>query len=907
MDGVIFLDLETTGLAETDEIIEIGAVKLSGGETATYQQLVNPSLTHISPRIFKLCGGITHEQLRKSPRFAEIKEELLKFIGDMPLLCHNAAFEKRMLEKALGEKLNNEILDTLELFVIFKPQFHRHGMDYLMEHYLKESRPAAHRALADAQDTMKLLHRLFADLAQADAPLLNQTIAILGQTKWQWLPYLKEIAPVPLQQASDAAFEDEQAPECDITPDDMANLLENEKAWQEHFPGYRVRPQQIEMSLAVSEAFMNDQALFVEAPTGSGKTLAYLLVALRWAAREKERVYISTNTKNLQQQIMDELPRLARMLEIANMLFAEMKGIGNYICRRRAEEESTIPGNGLETQLARAFLSNWTRRSSSGEDEEITYWFKQNNPYLNRVLNSLRCSREDCAGPECGFYRECFYHRKVRAMQRSHLCTVNHSLLLTWPGNYPQIKRVIIDEAHALEEKAFEAFTRELSSFDLTQFLDRLVQGESRGYLHYLRIFTRKVLPKIDFGPALDTLERMRFYAGDISILLENLQNEKSGGYKLRCEIPRDYKELHEAVKSLSMTLSALARFLEETLKEIDARDAGFGSSALFRQGEEHIKTCHAWAGLLEDTFNDETEENCCRYLECSGSYWSFRIAPLDVAAQFHSKVIAGSDTLILTSATLAEKGEYARHAQSLGFDRLEEDRLIFKDPLPHVYDYAKCSVLAIPGDSPGYNSPQFVDYAAGAVTGLARLLGGRTLVLFSSLERMQKVMEAVRLPLEMEGISVLGGRNSSRRSDLELFKEDANTVLFGSRGYFEGVDIKGLALSGIIIEKLSFASPEDPLQKSRSNYIEKVGLNPFVELSLPEAIKTLRQQFGRLIRSDTDRGVVLILDQLGDRKWYGELILKELPGPRLIKGIKLNEIITEISKIFSRWAGAHK
>jgi len=150
MEDVVFLDLETTGLGEKDEIIEIGAVKLTAGKTETYQQLLNPPVGTISPHILKLCQGITEKELRRSPRFADIREQFLKFIGDHPLVCHNAAFEKMMLEKALGERLQNTLLDSLELFALFKPHFARHGMDFLVKHYLKTDRPEAHRALANA-------------------------------------------------------------------------------------------------------------------------------------------------------------------------------------------------------------------------------------------------------------------------------------------------------------------------------------------------------------------------------------------------------------------------------------------------------------------------------------------------------------------------------------------------------------------------------------------------------------------------------------------------------------------------------------------------------------------------------------------------------------------------------------
>ena len=902
MEDVIFLDLETTGLTDTDEIIEIGAVKLVGGKEQTYQQLLKPAKERIAPRIFKLCRGLAEEELRRSPSFADIRDEFLEFMGECPLVCHNAPFEKRMLEGALGEALQNSFLDSLELFVLCKPQFPRHGMDYLMQHYLADDRPGAHRALADARDTLALVRQLFEELAKNETDLLERIIMLMQGTGWSWLPYLKNIVPALRHATEEAPVSRKGEPQCAYTLEQMGELLENEKHWQTHFPGYRVRPQQLALAGSVAKTFEHERALFVEAPTGSGKTLAYLLPAMVWAVREKEKVFISTNTKNLQQQVLKDLPGIAAVLGIENVNFADMKGISNYVCRRQVEEEAGIPGHNLETQLARCYLLNWAILSTSGELDDISYWFKLKNTYLYRLTHAMRCRREDCAARECNFDKVCFYNRRVLEMRRSHLCTINHSLLLTWPGGYPEIKKLIIDEAHALEDKAFEAFTREISSYELENTLDRLSHGENRGYLNYLRFYGRKVLPNLDLKPALSTIENIMGYAEELNYLLQPLLEQNNSKYNMRCPVPREDDGLKEAAMSLAASLGSLAHFLEETMTEISFRDEDFENSRIYAQGSEYMNTCRAWAGILVYCFAEEEEKHNCSYLECSENSWLFRITPLDVAEPFYNKVIEGCDALVLTSATLAEKGGYGRPARALGFNRLGKEKLVGRAPLPNVYDYARHSVLAIPADSPGYSSPGFIDYAAKAVLETAKLLGGRTLVLFSSLERMERVIEKVRLPLENGGFSVLGGRNGSKRADLEHFKEDVNAVLFGSRGFFEGVNIAGPALSCIIIDKLSFPYQADPLLMARTEYLKNKGLDPFKELCLSEATRTLRQQFGRLIRSETDKGFVLVLDQLGQNKWYCDHIISMLPGPLTMKNLSMDQIIKKMKEIFQKW-----
>ncbi|NLZ28794.1 MAG: DEAD/DEAH box helicase [Firmicutes bacterium] len=904
------MDLETTGLGERDKIIEIGAIKIYQGLVQTYQQLVNPSLDHISPRIFKLCRGLTAEGLRKAPTFDDIREEFLVFIGGFPLVCHNVFFEKRMLEKALGRNVKNIFLDSLELFCLFKPHFPGHGMEYLMQHYLKKERPEKHRALADARDTRELIERLFADLAGKDYDLLEDTIQKMQGTGWGWLPYLRNISPTSLKRTTSTAPADKtRKPRCIYSFGDIEGLLKNEEAWRKHFPGYIFRPEQLEMALSVVEIFQSEKALFMEASTGSGKTLAYLLPAIILAANYAEQVFISTNTKNLQQQVLDELPKIAAVLGIENMQFTDMKGISNYACYRRVIEETKNYGGDFEAKIAAAYLNNWVKRTGSGVLDDISYWFKRNNRHLGFLTDMVGCSREECFGDECTFKNRCFFRRQVERMRKSHVCLINHSLLLTWPGDYPEIKYLIADEAHTLEENSFTAFTVEVSSPILDHLLRLLVRNGDRGYLYYLLFYAKKVMPGLRIKQALDAVKEIDQDSKKISTLMNTLHEDK---YLKRVEIPKDYAELEEAVLSLSNGLNKLVGFLQKTLTQICFKVRGFEETAIFRQGDYYMKTCSSMAVLLESCFaeseaeEDDDEKDCCNYLECSPKYWSFCVAPLDIAEHFYNKVLFGFDSMLLTSATLAEKigrkRKYDRHVRTLGFNLLEREKVSFAVPIPDVYDYRQNSVLAIPDDSPGYNDESFADYAAKAIIGAAKILGGRTLAMFTSLERLQRVIEKARTPLEKEGISVLGGEGSSRRDDLEHFREDKNAVLFGSRSFFEGVDIPGPALSCIIIDKLSFPYQDDPLLRARGEYMQSKGLNPFDELSLATAKRTLRQQFGRLIRSETDRGFVLVLDQLNKRKSYRGRVLKELPSPQILKNVDLDGIMEFMKIKFSEW-----
>ncbi|NMA92630.1 MAG: hypothetical protein GX973_05870, partial [Firmicutes bacterium] len=309
-------------------------------------------------------------------------------------------------------------------------------------------------------------------------------------------------------------------------------------------------------------------------------------------------------------------------------------------------------------------------------------------------------------------------------------------------------------------------------------------------------------------------------------------------------------------------------------LEAISYKDEDFTESNLYSQGNRYIGVCKSWADILSDCFKQESDD-CCYHVQygdkANQADWTFTITPLDVAKLFYEKVIKNSDSIILTSATLAENGNYDRIKSRLGFDRLG-DRVQEVDPLAQIFNYRENCVLAVPKDSPGYKQEgEFFRFMAATVYEIAMMLGGKTLVLFSSLKRRDAVYELVRPDLEKEGIRVLCG---SSQGLVEKFRE-GNSVLFGSKGFSEGIDVKGVALSCVIIDKLSFPYPGDPVLEARLRRTE----NGFREILLPQAVLTLRQQFGRLLRSENDKGFVVVMDQLRPETGYFANVRGNLPN----------------------------
>lgn len=908
LDNMVFLDLETTGLdAATNEIIEIGAVKFSNGAVQEYHQLVRPSRSYISPFILKLCQGLKEEDLRQAPSLGDIEREFRDFLGDCPLVCHNVIFEKSFLAR-LSPGINNPFLDSLELFCIMKPGFSNHNLDYLIKNYLKEGGSVYHRALEDARDTSKLVEKIFNELSLTEN--LQTAIEYMEGSGWNWLPYLKNIPRSGLVSQTKTfsvskgitGITEEKTKEHSYSPGDIEELMRDNEIWEKHFPGYEFREHQLKMALSFARAFQDGQALFQEAPTGSGKTLAYLLVAVLWAHESGQKVFISTNTKNLQNQVEKDFNSLLGVLDLKGMSLTRIKGIGNYICRTRVEDQLALRPEDLDERLARLYLMNWVEAGLEGEVGDISYWFRKNNKAVGPLINAIRCRKEHCTKGECKHRQKCFYQRKVKLMKESSICIVNHSLLLTWPSGFPKIEKLVVDEAHALEKDALSCFSEEVSYSELKNLCFQLLQPKDKGYLTFLLYYAKNILENTGYKRVFKKMEQLEIGIQTMGSIIKSIkQDEKdSGDYNFKKEISASWEDLEEAVNNCSAVLRDMASIIEEANDKVLSEREDFRETALCQQGQDIISICRGWSRIMGDCFVLE-EDDFCRYLEINDYNWYFRITPLDVSGYFHNKVIENTDSMVMTSATLTEGGSYERIIRCLGFDSLEEDSIRCEKPGEPIFDYKNNCVLALPNDLPGYGKHLFIESVSHLVQQVAKMLGGKTLVLFTNVKRMEEVAKRVEEPLGVEGITCYVGKGFSRQGLVEMFKEDTNGVLLGSKGFYEGVDIKGERLSCVIIDKLSYPFPEEPVFKARKKLLSSMGKNWFKELSMSEVTRNLRQQFGRLLRSQDDRGFVLVLDQLDRKSVSGRRIIRELPETEVFTG-SMQDVLAYMRDKYKNW-----
>jgi len=699
-----------------------------------------------------------------------------------------------------------------------------------------------------------------------------------------------------------------------------------------HLKGYEQRDEQVRMAFSVATAFNQNTVALIEAGTGTGKTLAYLIPALLWAVRNDQRVVISTNTINLQEQLIKkDIPLLQRhaATEFSACL---VKGRGNYLCLRKLEgaldEPSLFPDKGAEELQA---IASWSETTRSGCLSDLSF-----HPSRD-VWDDLRCEADQCGRSRCPQFSRCFFYKVRRDAASARILVVNHALLLAdialrRESGYdavailPPFTRLIIDEAHHLEESATGALSVRISRSGLLRQLARLAPGGGRaGILAVLNARIGKELPEeldglyqelsglIEVALMPQTHELAASVDRELDWLVQALQQEPQAGDDQRGgELKR---RITPEVRSTAFWLQLQARLqrLGEKLSELSA-----GMGALDRAAAKlPEKIRQGLDGWLTDAFGIgqrlagvareldwfcQDDQDSCRWLETKltsrGSQATICVAPLDVAEPIKTSLLDPIPTVVLTSATLTVGGSFGYLRQRTGLDLLEPERLQ-ELALASPFDYAEQSLVGIPRDLPDPTSSAFRQPLVDAVLRAVSIARGGAFVLFTSFDLLRQTHAALKEALEQQGITVLRqGEGGGRHQLLALFRKEHHAVLFGTDSFWEGVDVKGDALRLVIIVRLPFQVPTEPVQQARAERITALGGDPFREMSVPQAVLKLRQGFGRLIRSRTDRGAVLILDSRIVTKNYGKRFLKSLPAAAQLIGSS-DEIFARMETFF--------
>jgi ATP-dependent DNA helicase DinG len=688
-------------------------------------------------------------------------------------------------------------------------------------------------------------------------------------------------------------------------------------------PGFEVRPQQVQLMEATADAFNRNGIAVVEAPTGVGKTFAYLLPAALWAKRNKERIVISTRTINLQEQIMEKDIPLIRKSINEPLEACLVKGRGNYLCLRkleRAMSEATLFDDET-TQGQLQAISEWAEKTEDGSRTDL--------PFMpGREVWEKVCSESDsCSMGRCPDNKRCFVGKARREMGKADLLVVNHHMLFSdiaikkEAGDFaaqavlPHYKRVIFDEAHNIEDSATEYFGLSATLFgakaSFGRFL-RMERGHERGLIPLIRAMLVKECPQLSVekfeviqvlieDKIKPLLIESRDLVEDSFLALRELASIASGEigrdvkWRLTEEVLLDkrLRKIHNervvpAVDAVTKVLKHL-KDLHTLLMRIPPKDDGEEAPLVPEKAQ-----LQAYAGRLERTANallectsEELQENTVRWIEVDARHdQAIRIArcPLEVGPPLAEWVYNNLDTVVMTSATLAVRRQFDYLFQRLGINRIKENR-ISTALLDSPFNYREQAMLCLLDDVVDPADRRFLEDSVGCIRRALEISKGHAFVLFTSFYALEHAYKHLAGDLRKAGITPLKQGEAGRTQLLDRFRADANSVLFGTDSFWEGVDVAGDSLQCVILPKLPFRVPTEPIQQARSEAIEARTGNAFMDYSVPQAVIKFRQGFGRLIRRRSDRGVVVVLDQRILTKRYGRIFLDSLPTLTVVRG----------------------
>jgi ATP-dependent DNA helicase DinG len=611
-------------------------------------------------------------------------------------------------------------------------------------------------------------------------------------------------------------------------------LLGSDGPFARDVPGFAPRESQQVMAEAVEEAIADRQMLIAEAGTGTGKTFAYLVPALR----SGKRVIVSTGTKTLQDQLFHrDLPRVREVIG-AHMRTSLLKGRANYLCLYRIDQTAKDGRFGSREQAGQLqAIRAWSKRTASGDRGEFAD-VPEDSPLWPRVTSTA----ENCLGADCPMFGECFVVKARRAAQEADLVVVNHHLLFAdlaikqegFGEILPGAQAFILDEAHQIPELAGVFFSTSITSRQITEL-------------------------------AQDALAECATVSGALASLRESIEAIAPALRRARLAVDRlPPKGAFALIEGDSIAQSEL-RSLEDSLHALTAalaaqKERSRGMDSAHERGEALCQRLH---DVLDGGAHDAVH-----WYELFTQGFSFHATPLDLAPPLRALREASRASWIFTSATLSVAGDFQHFARQLGLD--DPVALSLLSP----FNYARQALAYLPRGLPDPNAPDYTDRVIASALPVVEAAGGRTFLLFTShraLKRAAELLAGSPFPLFIQG-------TAPRHQLLTEFRASGNGVLLGAASFWEGVDVVGEALSCVIIDKLPFAAPDDPVLVARLNALRESGGNPFFDWQVPAAVIALKQGAGRLIRDIGDRGVLMLCDPRLTSRAYGKLFLRSLP-----------------------------
>lgn len=920
-DFVVF-DLETTGTdSYLDRIIEIAAVRYKDGKVVSkFVHLIDPE-TEISENI-SILTGITNDDVKGKPRIDDILPEFIRFTGDSPLVGHNINFDLSFINVNL--QAHDSILmlgsssfyDTLLLSQIFFPvEVSNHRLSSLTEYFGFKS-DNLHRAYNDCEATGYLFLKIIEKAVASNESTVKKLVEVSGKSE---LIYIKEFLnnlanyflrtsfgrkikekPRPFSATNvllrDSEPDDDELYE--LSKDDLSDKIFGPGgAFEKNIATYEYREEQLVMSRKCAEVLKEDKILVCEAGTGVGKSFAYLVPSIVFSLLNRDRIIVSTNTKNLQEQIFfKDLPVLHELFR-SSFKAVLLKGRNNYICRNRYERILNHPDDYLSEEEYEKFmpLIYWADRTVTGDIEENN-GFKMG--FSRFLWNKLRSDKGFCSGKKCPKYNSCYLQNVRKNAFKSDLVIINHSLLFSDMASENAVlgsyAHLVIDEAHNVENAATKYLGFEFNYFIMKNLLNRINYNNRQGI--NIRIERTASYLSTDKETVMTLNEQLLEKAKNthdqtksiFDLASSSILSKHNSGSQF-INIKNRYYDIYEVLTSEKENISL--KFLFEDLLSILRRlDAVFNMEAEKNHELDdisaEIKSVLSQAEEAAESYGfflNSKRDNFVFWYEVTASPGKENIylyaAPLNVSELLRTDLYDNLKSIIFTSATLTIESRFKYMLKKLGLDEYEDDRietLMLGTPfdLRSQLKIVAPSFIASPKNAAVYEKD---------ITEILKHLcedhDNGTLVLFTSYYQMNNVFNSIKSHfVKKDRIVAVQNKDMSRTNLIKQFRSVRNSFLFGTDSFWEGIDVPGDALHTLVISKLPFAVPTEPVVQARTEELEKNGIDSFMGYSVPETILKLKQGIGRLIRHRNDRGIILILDSRVVNTRYGRAFLNSLP-----------------------------
>lgn len=889
LDNIIYLNIKTSGINPIeDKILEISAIKIKNNKIDVFNK----------------------DNLRKYSSLVDIKDELVKFLGKEIIICHNSFFIKGFIDYNIPQ-IKNKFIDSMELAIMLEPYHKEYSLQYLKEVLLYERENIENKAIYSCIDNIKIVNALLIRLREKESATLepltfkiNTYLNNYNLSKWEWanlidnanynqdVEYVISINSIKIDKKYENNKERYIINQLIKKERCYEELLKDKDIWKskEGFM-YEYRPGQYELTKTIRETLKNSGKTYniacIEAPTGIGKSVGYLLSAILEARVNKKRIIISTDTKELQIQLINkDIPNVLSSLGLNNKVsYGYIKGKNNYICVEKLEhyKKDYEPQKNKKLEvLSILILERLVEDGLYGDIEEIsndiTNYFN-----IDNHIRYISCDPNLCRPKKC--YKNCLYKKRVEELKDEDITIINHSLLAKWPYKEEKpLEHIIVDEGHNLAEKGYDFFASTIEYKLLSHFLQEIYpyeyiktspfyfnQNNKRlgkikvfdKFYHHVH-FDREIKNKISrsINLVIEEMNSILEYGmiSDYSKIVNynlnwelNLQSKEIAGkirnYEEYLEI--SYENYSEKIKNscenIIRNLISILLIMDRNIDE-DTIDK---ESDVYKFGKARIKELEDIKSTFELLLEYSENDDFARIIEIDKNFrnFEFRVVPLKLAQLFEENILSQLQSGIFLSATLSVENNMNYFKNTLGINRVSNIEKVIKP----LYDYKnRVSIIGV-NDICTYKDKEFPNEMGKIISNIGKITDGHILSLFNSKDRQEKTYDILKSNFNIGNMEVYINKKGIK------YLKDINRkcIVLGSKGCFEGVDIPGDGLICVTLDKIPNLNPKDPLY---STIMKKYNI-PYYKLNYPQMTIKLKQAMGRLLRSKYDYGCFIIFN----------------------------------------------